>query len=225
MRFTCSSCHKDLNIPDQKLPDVPKFKIKCPHCKQHVVLDKENPTENGLAVAPEEAGLTIQRRSDAEQPQQEQPTPPPSAAFEPEIFPPGARVVFKLIENKHWKDESESFFQEMGYYESTANGVDEAILKVRLNDYHVIFFDDNEENKGLLEEIGQWPGVKRRSINVVLLGDQAPSFDPIIGFQKGINAYININDLDRTGEHLANILRAYDEYYRFHAQAAEQIAE
>ena len=40
MRFPCPSCAKDLAIPDEKLPPVNRFALKCPFCKEKLVIDK-----------------------------------------------------------------------------------------------------------------------------------------------------------------------------------------
>ena len=94
-------------------------------------------------------------------------------------------------------------------------------MKIRLNDYHLLLLDDTPECDTVLQEIAQWPGVRRRTLNIVLLGSKSSSQDPITAFTKGINTYINANDLDRAEELLGMALKSYDDYYRYLFQASE----
>lgn len=210
MKFTCSNCQKELNIPDNKLPETPRFKVKCPHCQERVVLEKPRKRPE-MEMAPD---LTREH----EEPESEQ-QPSSSPQLEPEIFPPGARIVFVAIDSQRWIEEAQEFFQEMGYHESKAVDVHEAAMKLRLNDYHVLLLEDSPKYKPLLDELGSWPGIKRRELNVVLIGEHAQSMDPQIAFRKGINTYINSHELERGHELFGLALKAYDEYYRYLSMA------
>jgi len=210
MRFTCSNCSKELNIPDSKLPETPKFKVKCPHCQERVVLEKPR------KVADMEMAPDLSREH--EEPDAEQASSG-AQQMEPEIFPPGARIVFMALDSQRWTEEAHNFFQEMGYHESRASEVREAVMKLRLNDYHVLLIEDSSKYQPLLNELGVWPGIKRRTLNVVLIGEHAQSMDPQIAFRKGVNTYINAHELERGHELFGMALKAYDEYYRYLSMA------
>ncbi len=209
MRFSCSNCQKELNIPDDKLPSTPRFKVKCPHCQERVVLEKPKTTLE-MEMAPD-----LSREH--EEPEKEHASETPQ--IEPEIFPPGARIVFVALESKRWIEAAQEFFQEMGYHESRAHDVHEAAMKLRLNDYHVLLLEDSAKYKPLLDEVGGWPGIKRRTLNVVLIGEHAQSLDPQIAFRKGVNTYINSHELERGHELFGLALKGYDEYYRYLSMA------
>lgn len=207
MRFICSSCHKEIGIPDNKLPSTPRFKVKCPHCQERVVLDKNSPygENQGMAMAPDLTHEAEEQDAARES----------SMQVEPEIFPPGARIVFMALDSKRWIEAAQGYFSEMGYYESRASDVREAVMKLRLNDYHVLLVEDSKKYQAILAELASWPGVKRRTINVILIGDNAQSLDPQIAFRRAINTYFNIHDLDRGHELFGMALKAFDEYYRY----------
>ncbi len=208
MRFTCSNCNSSISIPDEKLPESPRFKVKCPHCKELVVLDKSQSAS----------------RETAHHVQDHKPTGGDmlsSKPLEPEIFPPGARVYFHLVENEDWREEAQAYFTQMGYHESTAHSAEEARMKIRLNDYHLIFLDDRPDCELILQELSQWPGNRRRSLNVILLGSKSASLDSIAAFVKGVNTYINTNDFDKSEELFSLALKSYDDYYRYFFQASE----
>jgi predicted Zn finger-like uncharacterized protein len=210
MRFICTHCDKELNIPDDRLPPSQKFKVKCPHCSEALLLDKKNPmTERAEQKAPP--------RSEAAKPEQQD--VPSLTEMDPEIFPPGARIVFMLLHSTEWSEAASNFFQEMGYHESSAKDRSEALLKLRMNDYHVIMLEETGDTNALIEEIGRWPGQRRRNYNLILLGNAAQSLDPHFAFRKGVNCYLNVNDSDRGHDLLGFALRGFEEFYRFLSQA------
>lgn len=219
MRFNCANCQKELNIPDEKLPATPRFKVKCPHCQERVVLDKNESLDQAYKVMPpaEASG----KLPEHEVPEHGHPQ------LEPEIFPPGARILFMTLKSKRWIEEAQNFFQEMGYYESYAQDAREAVMKLRLNEYHVLLVEDSEDNQPVLDEIAMWPGIRRQLLNVVLIGQQAQSLDPQIAFRKGVNTYLNIHDIERGHELFGLVLKSYNDYYRFLrlAQGEEQGSE
>ncbi len=212
MQFTCSNCSSAITIPDAKLPEASRFKVKCPNCKQLVVLDKNAAAgQHKSTVSPTKATV----HSDD--------TALFNKTMEPEIFPPGAKIYFHMVGNADWRDEAQAFFTQMGFHESTAETPEEARLKIRLNDYHLLFLDDRAECEIVLQEIARWPGNRRRLLNVILLGSRSASLDPIAAFVKGVNTYINTNDFDRSEELFSMALKSYDDYYRFFFQASENI--
>ena len=206
MLFKCSNCQKELNIPDDKLPSTPRFKVKCPHCQERVVLDRNAPQDQGIQL---EMAPDLRHEQEFEEEQVKTPH------VEPEIFPPGARIVFVALNSKRWIEESANFFQEMGYHESRARDVQEAVMKLRLNDYHVLLVEDTPQFASIIREIGLWPGIKRRKLNVVCIGEHAQSLDPRISFKMGINTYINVHETERGHDLFAMALKGYDEYYRY----------
>ncbi len=54
MLIACEHCHKQLNLPDEKIPDRP-FAIKCIHCKQRLQIDPANPPTPQAAAPPPQA--------------------------------------------------------------------------------------------------------------------------------------------------------------------------
>lgn len=207
MRFICTHCEKELNIPDDRLPPAQKFKVKCPHCAEPLLLDKKNPMAARIEQKPPPRSEAAQKPE-----QQEVPT---ISEMDPEIFPPGSRIVFMLLHSEEWREAASNFFQEMGYHESTAKDTNEALLKLRMNDYHVVMLEETGETNSLIEEMGRWPGQRRRMYNLVLLGSAAQSLDPHFAFRKGVNCYLNVNDSDRGHDLLGFALRGYEEFYRF----------
>ncbi len=203
MKIQCNSCGKTMQLADDKLPDSPRFKIKCPGCKADIVVDKAKAAETTPEALPANG------------------TPPP--VIEPEIYPPGAQVAFLYLDDQVWLRAASNFFQETGYHESTASSLTEAIQKLRLNSYHVLLLEDTQENKRLLAEIAAWPGNKRRELNLILLGHSSPSQDPMAAFNKGVNTYLNLDDREEAGTLLHNALKSYESYYQYYFLAFNEL--
>ncbi|MFP4070661.1 MAG: zinc-ribbon domain-containing protein [Desulfovibrionales bacterium] len=199
MFITCPTCSQNFELPDSKVPDAPKFGVKCPSCRERIVVKGKNdvpagPPETVFDGDETEEFVLLGGRT----------------TIEPDIFPPGSRVVFSFVQSSAWNKTIESFFSDRGYYLGKAASVGEAVQKLRLNEYQVVIVDDRHSNRPVLKEIGTWPGKKRRWVNVILLGDGGKSMNPNDAFIRGINAYLNINDLDKAEELFDEILKGFE---------------
>jgi hypothetical protein len=152
------------------------------------------------------------------------PAPGPSGdrSSEPEIFPPGSKVVFFFLTDSDWSQEARAFFQEQGYHVSTATDSGEAAAKLRLNAYNVLLIEDSEEGRLLLREVANWSGVRRRECNVALLGEGSPSLDPQSAFRWGVNSWLKRADAGRCSELLGEVLKGYELHYELLRMAMQQ---
>ncbi len=195
MRITCTHCTRELSVPDEKLPDTPRFKIKCPQCKKEIVVERMDKVDAA------DFGDTV----------------------EPEVFPPGSKVAFLFMTGKSWKNAASAWLKSEKFYQSSASSVNEAMLLLRLNEYHLVMVEDKPEYQVVLTEINSWPGLRRRSVNLVLLGHDAPSLDPQMSFRRGANMYLNLADASRCAELMDNVLKGYEMYYQYLQLAHEQV--
>ena len=147
---------------------------------------------------------------------------PVESGGEPEIFPPGSKVVFLYLADPGWSEGAREFFRDQGYYTSTATDSGEATAKLRLNAYNVLLVEDNEEGRLLLKEVGGWSGVRRRECNVALVGEGASSLDPQPAFRLGVNSWLNRADAGRCSELLGEVLKGYELYYELLRMAQQQ---
>jgi hypothetical protein len=71
--------------------------------------------------------------------------------------------------------------------------------------------------------MASWPGIRRRGVNVVLVGDQGPSNDPRLAFLLGANAFFAQDDAPRAGDLLEGALTGYGLRYTLMAAARSQV--
>ncbi len=118
-------------------------------------------------------------------------------AVEPDLFPPGAWSAFLFIQDKGWQEALQNELESQGFYLRISADAKEARQKLRLNAYDLVLIQESSQSASLLQEIGYWPGSVRREVNVILLGESGPSFDPALAFRSGVNTYIALQDREQ----------------------------
>lgn len=187
MEIRCSGCEKRFVLPEEKIPQVPEFAVKCPGCGEKIVVEQQMEKDNSTQV-------------------------PPGETIEPDFFPPGSSVAFIFIPEQDIYSRISGILEQKNYYISTARDIREGVLKLRLNEYQVIILRDEEQFFPLLEEVNSWPGRKRRDVNCILIGSSAPSMHQQEAFYRGVNFYLNIDDKDKIDELLEQVLKGFSDY-------------
>ena len=135
------------------------------------------------------------------------------ASVEPDLFPPGSRACFIFTQEKGVAEKLAAIFESQGYYTATADDPGQGVARLRLNRYDVAVVQHQDGNSSLLEEINTWPGTTRRSMNLIILGDAAPSMNQSQALVLGANFYLNLRDADNLEELIMQCLRGYQLYY------------
>lgn len=201
MRITCPNCQKQLSIADEKIPTGSAFKALCPGCK---------------------ASFTVDASVSAK------PLPRPTALaspVEPDIFPPGAKVVALALHDAQWSETLRDSFQDLGYHISLLEDVDTALGKLKVNVYDVIVIQEGGSFHVLVEQIHSWPGTKRRKTNLVLIGEDGESLHPGLAFKKGADSYFHRTDHARTMDLVSSAVQTFDATYRTWHTAMQKLGK
>lgn len=215
MQFISPYCNKEFTLPDEKMPAVERFAMKCPFTGKKILFMRVG--DKIKVTAGEQAHETGP----------EEPVKPALnlPQVEPDVYPPGSQVAFLFVQDGTWTSAAQSFFQGRGYYVSTAQNELEAIAKLRLNEYDVVLAEEGEKSVLLQEEVASWPGGKRRRTNVLLAGTGGVSNDPKAAFVKGANAYFALSDGAKASDLLEGALTGYELYYQMLDMARRQLKE
>ncbi len=191
MEIQCSNCNKKFKIPDEKIPNVAKFIVKCPVCGFKIRVErnlynesKENSIDQALNLP----------------------------SVEPEMHPPGSKVAFVFLKEKDLFDKLEKILKELGYIISTASNTQEAVAKINLNRYNMIVISEVPDTKMIFKEIELWPGNLRRQINVIAMGSSAKTFDPNKEFILGVNSYISTDDFENIDDLIQNAIKRHEDF-------------
>ncbi len=193
MLIQCNNCKKEFKIPEEKVPDVPKFAVKCPACGIKISVNRSIPEMHTKdSISPSDDILSI----------------------EPEMYPPGSKVTFVFVDNKDIESGLKKYLDEKGYIVSSASNIKEAVAKLNLNRYDMVIFSYNKEALEIMKEIDRWPGNLRRQINVIAIGEGEKTFDPNIEFLLGVNSYISQIDLKEDNFYLLldNAIKKHEEF-------------
>jgi hypothetical protein len=215
MRFMSPYANKEINLPDEKVPEADRFSLKCPFTGGKIFVEKSADGVRAEAAEPLESRTPpgADGGADAEK----------LPSVEPELAPPGARIAFIHVRNEAWDRAAREYAEKAGFFVSTADDALTAAAKLRLNDYSLLFIEEGGDAARLKDEINSWPGLKRRAANFVLLGDAAGSMQPNAAFEKGANYYFNINDLDAAQRLFKEADDGYGQYYRPLREAEKKV--
>jgi hypothetical protein len=187
MEIKCSNCRKAFNVPEEKLPQAPKFTFKCPACQEKTVVELEREGEEPDRVAGAE-----------------------DKATEPDYFPPGASAALISVLDEDMEERIRSYLEGKGYYLTLAQDADVAAAKARLNRYNVVLVQDEERFAPLMNEIHSWVGNVRRETNVIMIGARAESFHQSKAFLLAVDFYLNMKDKEKIEEYLLLCIKEHE---------------
>lgn len=170
MKIHCNSCKQEFQIPDEKVKSLSKFAVRCPKCKEKIVIENKT-RDNYCALDWDSSCLEL----------------------EPENIPLGKLSALIFIKDAKLLTELGNFLQEKGYFLREVKSYEECKGRLTLNNYDLIFLEEGNEADKLIEFINSWPQLRRRESNLILVGEMGKDFDQKISFAKSVNFYLNKN--------------------------------
>ena len=212
MQITCSSCSKDINIPDDKVPQGQAFNLTCPGCKTKMRVDQHlQPPDFG-----EEEGVggldTTSMVVDEEYDDDDE-------AFE--IYDEHDKIALILDKKNH--DLWTTALTELEYKLQSAKSPEHAVHKLKFNQYHVVAFhekfgDTALETSPLYEYIREMPMDTRRKTFVALVGDKFKTLDNMEALANSVNLVINQNEMDQLETILKKSTGENDNFYKVYRE-------
>jgi hypothetical protein len=209
MQVECSSCAKEINIPDDKIPQGQAFNLTCPSCKNKVRVDQHlEPTGYDPAGSLDATSMVVDEDFDDDD-------------EEIEIYDEHDKIAF-ILDRKN-DDLWTTALTDLEYKLQRAKSPEHAIHKLRFNQYHVIVFhekfgDSTLETSPLYEFIRDMSMDTRRKIFVAMVGDKFKTLDNLEALAYSVNLVINQKDMDQLETILKKSIGENDLFYKVYRE-------
>ena len=209
MQVECTSCAREINIPDDKIPAGQAFNLNCPGCKTKIRVDQHlkppvpDPTEsldaNSLLVDEE-----FEDDDD-----------------EIEIYDEHDQIA--IILDKKNDDIWATTLTELDYKIQRAKSPEHGVHKLRFNQYHVVvlhekFGGTTLKNSPLYEFIRDMPMDTRRKTFVALVGANFKTLDNMEALAYSVNLVINEKDFDQLETILKKSIGDNETFYKVYRE-------
>ena len=142
MELRCEDCQAVIQIPDERVPQSGTFRLNCPRCKRKIQASVKTPEnrEGGQDHLGPPASLTEKTALLSND---------PSDAL-PEVMDyisPGQASALLCVNRDESRRELKLMLEASGYVVDIPGTADQALQRLRFNQYHVILLDDDFEGK------------------------------------------------------------------------------
>ena len=226
MEVKCSSCHKTINIPDQKIPQGKSFSVRCPSCRGKISVD--------LSPPPEQAQPQAAAEGWAEQQQKEADAFAVSgedydASEKPFDFLEEEGLTAMLLEQDAEKAAHiKEVLEVMDYHVTMPENIREALRKMKYHQFDLIvlnetFDSSSPEANGVLIYLQRLNMHVRRNMFVALLTERYDTKDNMAAFLKSVNLVINVKDIRNIDRILTRGINDNDLFYNVFKESLKKL--
>ena len=208
MQVECPSCAKEINIPDNKIPQDQAFNLTCPGCKTKMRVDHHlKPPASDPTGSLDAASLVVDEEFEDDE------------AIE--IYDEHDQIA--LILDRQNDDLWTAALTDLEYKLQRAKSPEHAVHKMRFNEYHVIVFhekygDSSLETSPLYEYIKDMPMHTRRKTFIAMVGDKFKTLDNMEALAYSVNLVINQKDVDQLETILKKSIGDNDTFYKIYRE-------
>lgn len=211
MQISCSSCSKDINIPDDKVPKGQAFNLTCPGCKtkirvdQHLQPPKAPVGDTGGSL--DTTSMIVDEDFEEDE--------------EIEIYDEHDKIA--LILDRQNDEIWANALTELEYKLQRAKSPEHAVHKLKFNQYHVVAFHDKFgdttlETSPLYEYIRDLSMDTRRKTFVAMVGDNYKTLDNMEALAYSVNLVINQSEIDQLETILKKSTGENDMFYKVYRE-------
>ena len=208
MQVECSSCAKEINIPDNKIPQGQAFSLTCPGCKTKMRVDQHLKTSASEPTGSlDAASLVVNEEFEDDE--------------DIEIYDEHDKIA--LILDRTNDDQWATALTELEYKLQRAKSPEHAVHKLRFNQYHVVVFHEKYgdaalETSPLYEYIREMPMHTRRKTFVAIVGDNFKTLDNMEALAYSVNLVVNQKDIDQLETILKKSIGDNDTFYKVYRE-------
>ena len=207
MQVECPSCAKEINIPDDKVPQGQAFNLNCPGCKTKMRVDQHLQPPDPVESLDTSSMIVDEDFEDEDE--------------QIEIYDEHDQIA--LILDRQNDELWTTALTELDYKLQRAKSPEHAVHKLRFNQYHVVaihekFGDTTLENSPLYEFIRDMPMDTRRKTFVALVGANFKTLDNMEALSYSVNLVINQKDFDQLETILKKSIGENDIFYKVYRE-------
>lgn len=209
MQVQCSSCSKEISIPDAKVPKGQAFNLTCPGCKTKIRVDQHlKPPEEDAGGALDTTSMVMDDEDFDDD-------------DEIEIYDEHDKIA--LILDRQNDETWANALTELEYKLQRAKSPEHAVHKLKFNQYHVVAFhekfgDTTLETSPLYEYIRDMSMDTRRKTFVALVGEKFKTLENMEALAHSVNLVINEKDLDQLEIILKKATSENDMFYKVYKE-------
>jgi len=212
MEIICEKCKARLSVPEENIPRGHRATFSCPKCKHKITLDvAEFKNDTRIPKVEKRVGQEYHM---------------PDRGFDRieedaslDFFEEGVKLALVLESDAEKAETLKRTVEELNYRCVLARNTREAISKMRLHHFELIFlpdrFDDIKLSQSpVLQHINNLSMSVRRRIFLALIGDKFKTMDHMMAFAMSANMVINATDLGRLTAILKHAISDNEKFYK-----------
>ncbi|MFW6010936.1 MAG: zinc-ribbon domain-containing protein [Desulfosalsimonas sp.] len=233
MEINCKSCGKSLNIPDEKIPKGKSFSVRCPACREKILVDlKPTMDESGLADADWSEQSASEKDASGEENKDD------AFAVSGEDYDASEKpfdfleeeglTAMVMEEDKETAGHIKSVLEVMDYNVTAPDSIREALRKMKYHQFDLIvlnetFDSSSPDANGVLIYLQRLNMHVRRNIFVALLTERYNTKDNMAAFLKSVNIVINLKDIKSFDRILARGVNENDLFYSVFKESLKKL--
>ncbi|HDR16121.1 MAG TPA: hypothetical protein ENN79_11680 [Desulfobacteraceae bacterium] len=205
MEVICENCNARLNIPEDKVPTNRHVAIKCPKCRNRIIIQTdEREPEKAPAPAEDVAGLEsyLSRHETVL-----------------DTFEEGKKPALVMAGQRSWSDALKTASESLGYQCLEAQSSKEAIDRLRFHHFDLLLladgFDGHSASQSpVLGYINNQSMSIRRKMFLVIVGDSFTTMDNLAAYSLSANLVLNEKDIDKLAVILKTSIAENEKFYK-----------
>jgi predicted Zn finger-like uncharacterized protein len=216
MEIRCDDCRAVIQIPDERVPPNSTFRLNCPRCQRKITASMKTSESRGERQADPGLPATLAEKTAL-------PSDDPDDAL-PETMDrlqPGQASALLCIDRDECRHELKVMLEALGYVVDIPTTADQAIQRLRFNQYHIVLLDDHFEGASPNPITGYLAGLNmnvRREMFVVLVGERFKTADHLQAFMESVDLILHSDDLPNLATFLTRGLSERERFYKVFIQ-------
>ena len=209
MEITCNKCQSKFKIPDDKIPAGKTAALKCPKCKEKILVGPGQESEKKPEPPrPEPAAHDEVHAEDYD------------AADKPfDFVEEEGKTALVCESDPGLKEKITAALQAMEYHITEAESGRDALKKMRYHVYDLVLvneeFDTSDpDSNGVMIYLERLNINVRRNVFVIMLSARFRTLDSMMGFNKSVNMIVNISNINEIDKILRRGMADHDMFYR-----------